>query len=125
MNAVMHDYRRLRIYSEALDVAEDAYRVARILPVIERFELSSQLRRSSTSVAANIAEGAGRGGDKEFARFLRIAIGSACEVEALADMVTRLYPAHEANAVELQHRVRTLVHRIHRFELQVRTKQHP
>jgi four helix bundle protein len=120
MNVVVHEYRQLRVYTEALDVTEEAYRIARALPRIERFELSSQLRRASISIGANIAEGAGRGGNKEFARFLRIAIGSACEVEALAGMVTRLYPTHETNAVELQHRVRTLVHRIRRLEFQIR-----
>ena len=120
MNVVVHEYQQLRVYREALVVTDDAYRIARALPQIEKFELSSQLRRASTSIAANIAEGAGRGGSKEFARFLRIAIGSACEVEALADMVTRLYPTHEAYAVKLQHRVRTLVHRIQRLERQIR-----
>jgi four helix bundle protein len=120
MNVVVHKYRQLRVYTEALDVTEDAYRIARALPRIESFELSSQLRRASTSIGANIAEGAGRGGNKKIARFLRIAIGSACEVEALADMVTRLHPTHEANAVELQHRIRSLVHRIQRLELQIR-----
>ena len=120
MNVVVHEYKQLRVYTEALDVTEDAYRIARALPQIERFELSSQLRRASISIGANIAEGAGRGGNKEFARFLRIAIGSACEVEALAEMVTRLYPSHEINAVELQQRVRTLVHRMQRLELQIR-----
>ncbi|MEN8238412.1 MAG: four helix bundle protein [Actinomycetota bacterium] len=120
MNVVVHDYQRLRVYSEALDVTEDAYKVARALPGIERFELSSQLRRASTSIAANIAEGAGRGGKTEFARYLRIAVGSACEVEAIAEMVIRLYPTHESNAIELKHRVRSLLHRIQRLEQQLR-----
>ncbi len=122
MDVSMQDYRRLRVYSEALDVAESAYRVARGLPNIEKFELSLQLRRASTSVAANIAEGAGRGGNKEFARFLRIAIGSTCEVEALTDMVTRLYSAHESSAIELQRRVRALIHRIQRLESQIHSR---
>ena len=124
MNVVVHEYQQLRVYTEALDLTEDTYRIARALPQIERFELSSQLRRASTSIAANIAEGAGRGGNKEFARFLRIAIASACEVEALADLVTRLYPTHETNAAEVQHRARTLAHRIQRLELQIRPQQH-
>ena len=120
MNVVVHEYKQLRVYTEALDLTEDAYSMAEALPQIEKFGLSSQLRRASTSIAANIAEGAGRGGNKEFARFLRIAIASACEVEALADLVTRLYPTHETNAVELQHRARTLAYRIQRLELQIR-----
>jgi four helix bundle protein len=114
----MHDHRRLEVYHQALDLAEAAYGVARSLPDIERFELSSQIRRASTSIAANIAEGAGRDGPKEFARFLRIAIGSACEVEALMDLVARLYPEHTSTATAVRSATRPLVNRLHRLELQ-------
>ena len=115
----MHDHRRLDIYGEALDIAENAYGLARALPGCERFELSSQIRRASTSIAANIAEGAGRGGDKEFARFLRIATGSACEVEALMDLVVRLYPVNETPATEVRTHIRVLIGRLQRLERQL------
>lgn len=115
----VHDHRRLDVYGEALDVAESAYGLARALPGCERFELSSQIRRASTSIAVNIAEGSGRAGNKEFARFLRIATGSACEVEALMDLVVRLYPANETPATSLRIRVRVLIGRLQRLERQL------
>jgi four helix bundle protein len=115
----MHDYRRLEIYSAALDLAENAYVIAQSLPNDERFALTSQLQRASTPIAINIAEGAGRGSEREFIRFLHIAIGSACEVEAFIDLVVRLHSVDTASALELKDEARDLVSRIRRLESRI------
>jgi len=112
----MHNYRTLHIYETGLDVAEDVYHFARRLPSIERYGLASQMRRASVSIPANIAEGAGRGSPREFARFLRIAIGSACEVEAHIDLAVRLHSADSQEATETQRRVRSLINQINALE---------
>ncbi len=52
------------------------------MPSGERFGLAEQMRRSSVSIASNLAEGAGRSTPGDFRRFIRIASGSACELEA-------------------------------------------
>ena len=57
------------------------YQITAIFPRKERYGLTSQLRRSSSSIPANLAEGCGRNGDAEFARFCSIAMGSASELE--------------------------------------------
>lgn len=77
----MHNFRDLQVWQIAMQVAEDVYLLLADLPREERFELASQLRRSAVSVPSNIAEGAGRGTDKEFAHFLNIAMSSANELE--------------------------------------------
>ena len=51
------------------------------MPRSEQFGLVSQMRRSAVSIASNIAEGAGRSALGDFRRFVRIATGSACELE--------------------------------------------
>jgi len=57
------------------------YKASATFPKDELYGLTSQIRRSSASVPTNIAEGCGRSGDPEFARFVQIAMGSAGEVE--------------------------------------------
>ncbi|HYT03466.1 MAG TPA: four helix bundle protein [Gemmatimonadales bacterium] len=77
----MQDFRNLKVWSKAHSLTLAAYRGTRSFPKSERYGLTSQIRRSAASVCANIAEGCGRGGKMEFARFLRIAAGSASELE--------------------------------------------
>ena len=117
------DYRTLRIYQIGLDLAEEIYGFALRLPSIERYELASQMRRASVSVPANIAEGAGRGSPRDFARFLRIAIGSACEVEAHIDLATRLHPVDISEAAAIQRNVRALIRQINSLERHIQRKE--
>lgn len=77
----MSDYRNLDVWQKAHSLALDIYRVSRELPGSERYGLQSQMRRSAASIATNIAEGSGRSTDRDFARFLSTATGSACELE--------------------------------------------
>jgi len=76
----MADYRRLKAWQVAYRLALAVYRATDGYPAAERYGLVSQSRRAAVSVAANIAEGAGRGGGGEFTRFLWIARGSLMEL---------------------------------------------
>ena len=77
----MQDFRNLVVWNKAHRLTLDIYKKTRGFPREELFGLTAQLRRASASIGANIAEGCGRGSDKDFARFLQTAMGSACEVE--------------------------------------------
>lgn len=77
----MGDYRSLRVWEEAHAVTLEVYRVTRSFPRAELYGLSSQMRRAAVSIPTNLAEGSGRGGSKDFARFVRISLGSASELE--------------------------------------------
>lgn len=77
----MKDFRTLNVWQRACGLALDVYQHTAGFPVEERFGLTSQIRRSAVSVPSNIAEGCGRDGDREFARFLQVAMGSASEME--------------------------------------------
>ena len=77
----MHNYKQLKVWQEAVALATEIYKLSTQFPVEERFGLQSQIRRASTSIALNIAEGTGRGTNGEFRQFLGYASGSANEVE--------------------------------------------
>ena len=77
----MRDFREIKVWSKAHLLTLEIYKLTINFPREEVYGITSQLRRSSASIAANIAEGFGRGGNRELARFLQIAMGSACEVE--------------------------------------------
>ncbi len=77
----MRDFKTLKVWSKAHCFSLHVYQATQHFPKYERFGLTVQLRRSAVSIPSNIAEGCGRIGEKEFARFLGIALGSASEAE--------------------------------------------
>jgi len=77
----MQDFKRLKVWEKAHELAVRIYKTTQAFPKEEVFGLTSQMRRACFSIPANIAEGCGRGGDPDFARFLQIAMGSASELE--------------------------------------------
>ena len=74
-------YQKLIVWQKAMDLAQEVYRLVKLLPADERFDLSSQIRRAVVSIPSNIAEGQGRQTEREFKQFLSIAKGSVFEVE--------------------------------------------
>jgi four helix bundle protein len=77
----MGDFRKLQVWQRAHRLTLDVYRATGVFPKEEQFGLTSQLRRASASIGANIAEGCGRNSDAELARFLAIGVGSSSELE--------------------------------------------
>lgn len=77
----MRDFRKMAVWAKAHTLTLTVYRMTSQFPTEELYGLTSQIRRAAASVPANIAEGCGRGGEKELAHFLRIAAGSASELE--------------------------------------------
>ncbi len=77
----MQDFRNLKVWERAHSLTLDVYRASQGFPREEMYGVTSQMRRASASIGANIAEGVCRNGDLDFARFLQIAAGSASELE--------------------------------------------
>jgi four helix bundle protein len=74
-------YRDLIVWQKSINIVTDTYRVTRHFPKQEAFGLILQIRKSSISIPSNIAEGYSRYSNKEFTRFLEIAIGSLSEMQ--------------------------------------------
>ena len=77
----MQNFRNLDIWKHAHEIALDVYHISAKFPKEEQFGITSQLRRASTSIGANIAEGAGRRTDNDFRQFLYNAMGSLKECD--------------------------------------------
>ncbi|WP_396638019.1 four helix bundle protein [Maribacter sp. R77961] len=76
----MKDYKKYNVWIIGHEVTMDIYNLTQSFPADEKFEITNQMRRASSSIPANIAEGCGRESDAEFRRFLIISQGSASEL---------------------------------------------
>ena|SRR5581483_2289853 len=91
----MKNFHDLKVWQKAHELTLLVYRLTRSFPRDELYGLTSQIRRACSSIPANLAEGCGRSGDAEQARFCAIAMGSASELEyhlLLAKDLTLLNP---------------------------------
>ena len=77
----MQSFRNLRVWEKSHRLTLDVYSLSKGFPRDEMYGLTSQMRRASSSIGMNIAEGCCRKGDIEMAQFLQIAMGSASELE--------------------------------------------
>jgi four helix bundle protein len=90
------NYTDLVGWQKAMDLVESVYTLVKEFPKDELFGLTSQLRRASISIPANIAEGQGRNSRGDFRRFLSVAHGSLREVETHVHIAARLRYIDEA-----------------------------
>ena len=112
----IRDYRDLEVWQRAMELQDAAYDVARRLPIEERHNLASQIRRASVSVPANIAEGHSRPDRADYRRFVGIARASARELEShLECVITARYRtrADLKKALSLADRVSRMLERLH------------
>ena len=86
----IQSHRDLIVWQRAMDLAVRIYEISRSFPRTEVYGLTSQITRSTTSVAANIAEGHARGSARDYAQFLSVARGSLMETETLLTLAVRL-----------------------------------
>ena len=115
----MKDFRQLQVWAKAHTATLLIYRLTARFPVQERYGLTSQLRRASASIAANIAGGCGRNSDGDFHRFLATAMGSAVEVEYFLLLARDLgflddasYRVAERGVLEVQRMLGSLIRKV-------------
>ncbi len=115
----MQSFRNLKVWERAHVLTLDVYQSSKSFPREEMYGLTSQMRRASASIGANIAEGSCRRGDIDFARFLQMAAGSASELEyhliLARDLMLLQKPDYErlsGRAVEVKRMLASLMHKL-------------
>lgn len=86
----MHHLQELKIWQKAITLTEEVYKATADFPTVEKYGLTSQIRRSAVSVSSNIAEGAGRNSNNEFRYFLGVSNGSSYELQTQLIISNRL-----------------------------------
>ncbi|WP_224485298.1 four helix bundle protein [Robertkochia aurantiaca] len=79
-------HKDLDVWKRSMKLARMIYKETEMFPESEQYGLKSQLRRCSVSIPSNIAEGAGRKGNRELIRFLYIALGSLSELDTQVEL---------------------------------------
>ena len=117
----MQDFRNLKVWQKAHSLTLDVYRRSAGFPDSERFGLTAQLRRSSASIAANLAEGCARGGDSDFARFVNISMSSASETDYHLLLAHDLKYLNDADYTVLLEQVSEVKRMLNAFEHTLRS----
>ena len=90
MTEKIRNFRNLDVWKKGIEVVKDVYGIVSTFPQQEVYGLTSQMQRASVSVPSNIAEGFNRFHNKEYRRFLYIALGSCAELETLIEIAGEL-----------------------------------
>ena len=112
----MHNFKKLKIWQEGINLVSDNYRLTRTFPDIEKFGLVVQMNRCAVSIPSNISEGSSKSTDKHFSKYLEDSLGSAFEWE------TQLIVAYNENYLseeifkELEQKIIHIQKMISRFQ---------
>lgn len=114
-----HNFREIKIWQEALVLVKEVYAFTSNLPKEEKYGITSQINRSAVSIPSNIAEGSGRTSNKEFIRFLEIAISSSYELETQLILSEQIFNLSTKEIIENLH---SLQNRIGGFMRQIKER---
>ena len=98
----MHDYKKLKIWENSIDLVVDIYDFTKSFPKEEIYGLTSQIRRSAVSIPSNITEGCGRNSNKEMLNFLSYSNGSSAELDTQLIIANRLSFLSNENYEKIQ-----------------------
>ncbi|WP_338731272.1 four helix bundle protein [Mangrovimonas cancribranchiae] len=110
-----HNFKKLHIWIEAMDLVDDNYSITRELPDYEKFGLRSQMNRCVISIASNISEGTSKKTNKHFIQYLENSLGSAFEWETQLIICYRQNYLEEDKFLDLQNKVQIIQSKISKF----------
>jgi four helix bundle protein len=118
----MHDYHDLLVWRRSMEFVKLVYRLTKLFPKEEMYGLTSQFRRASVSVVANIVEGKGKSTQKDFCRFLYISQGSLNECECYLEISKEIEFITTAQFAFMNNKRRELGFLLHQFIQSVERK---
>ena len=119
----MRNFREYDNWIDAMELVSRVYKLVDGFPSNEKFSLSSQITRAAVSIPSNIAEGASRDFEKDFARFLEIALGSAFELETQLIIANNRNYIQQNEAMEVNRLIISLQKRIYALRKKVSTNK--
>ncbi len=116
--ASSRSFKDLIVWKRSIELAKEIYELSKAFPKNEEYVLTNQLRRAAVSIASNIAEGSKRGTQKDFIQFLRIAMGSAAELETQLIITGEIYSNVDRDRAlmlldEIQRMIAVLISKLH------------
>ena len=111
----MKNYKELIIWQKGIEIVKKIYKLAKQFPTEEKYGLVSQMTRAAVSISANIAEGSSRNSDKDYARFLQVALGSAFEVQTYLVIAREMSLAKVIDIEEIEIMIEEEIKMIHSF----------
>jgi len=104
----MRTHKDLDVWKHSINIATEIYKATKSFPREEIYGLTAQMRRAAVSIPSNIAEGAARSGNKEFTKFLYIALGSASELDTQIEISKATGLGNPEKLADLQRELRNI-----------------
>ena len=117
---MMHNFKELHVWKLSKDLCKEIYSITNNFPVSEKYGLVSQLNRAVVSVPSNIAEGSSRKSDKDFSRFIDIALGSSFEVETQIIIAFELQLIDELTFEKIENSIQQVQKMLYKFNQQLK-----
>lgn len=114
----MHNFKELNVWKESKAFSVKMYKITKTFPSSELYGLTSQLNRATISIPSNIAEGSGRETNKDFSRFINIALGSSFEVETQLIIAFELEFINKSDfdiLIEQLNRIQKMLHSFNKY----------
>jgi four helix bundle protein len=111
----MKNYKELIVWQKGIELVKKVYQLSKYFPSEEKYGMVSQITRATVSIPANIAEGSSRNSDKDYARFLQVALGSAFEVQTYLVIAKEMRWIDESKINEVEILLEEEIKMIHSF----------
>lgn len=118
----MKNFKELIIWQKGIEIVKKVYKTSGKFPSQEKYGIISQMTRAAVSISANIAEGSSRNSDKDYARFLQLALGSAFELQTYLVIVREMEWASSEELLQIESMLEEEIKMTHSFIKKLTTK---